>query len=260
MQSGCIFCGSSLAGNRAKEHILPTWLLQEFGWSRDFVMPTHFSDTGEVLSSRSHDMSSFVEGNVCPSCNNGWMSALEGRAKSLIVDLARGKREVIQLPDGEALLLVAWTAKTCICLYSASNYRRIIPSSHFQPLDADKFSLPQNVFVVGHTFHSSTGFSWVQSPSLEVIQPKRALSEEEFSRLKISGYKISLRIGCLYLLLGYIPFPFGKPALYKYRHVPLYPRRSCPVVWQISADDWPDEPTQRLFAFHTFFGFSTGDV
>lgn len=260
MQPCCIFCRASLTGNRAKEHILPSWLLQTFGWSRDWVMPTHFSKDGKVLSSRQHDLNSFVEGNVCRQCNNGWMSALEAQAKTLITDLATGSRDVISLRDREAHLLARWATKTCICLHTASNYRRIIPTEHIYPLDAEELSLPTGVFVLGHTSRSEMGFSWAQSPTWEVIQPKRTLSKKEFTHLQKAGYKISLRIGSLYLLLAHIPFSFGKPVLFKFRHVPLYPRESCPVVWKTSKEDWPVDPTQRLFVFHMFFGYATGDV
>src|SRR5258708_6458444 len=102
VKSPCIFCGSELSGKRAKEHVFPQWIQKEFDWDDLYLTPTHFSGTGEVISSRAHDLGSFVEGHVCASCNNGWMSRLECAVRPILVDLITAKREAYFLTEFEA--------------------------------------------------------------------------------------------------------------------------------------------------------------
>jgi hypothetical protein len=205
-------------------------------------------------------MKNLVAGRVCGKCNNGWMARLESAVRPVLLPLATGEKDVLDLSDEEALLVARWTAKTCICLHVSSNYRSIIPGDHIHVLDKAEYRLADNTWIVGHSFNGRDGFAWVQSPSWEIIQAQRQISDEEIDVLRRSGYKISLMVGALLLLMAHIPLSFGKPCLWKYRHVPLYPRWSHPVAWKISDQEWPTHPLKHLFAFHLNFGFATSDV
>jgi hypothetical protein len=231
-------------------------LKKHYGWSDDWVFPTHFDATGKVLSTRQHRLKNLVAGRVCSGCNSGWMSALESAARPLILSLARGDRHVLDLTEGEAFLLTRWTVKTCVCLHLSSNYRPIIPESHIGILNQETCTLPERVFVVAHSFKPHNGFSWVQASSWEIVQTSRRFSTYADRRLRKSGHKISVMIGGLILMIAHIPLTFGYPVLWMHRHVPLYPR-SGPVVWQFSKPPWPPDPLPRQYAFHIRYGFAT---
>jgi hypothetical protein len=246
----CIFCKKDLAqANRAKEHIVPDWLLKEWRLNDSMLAPTHFDSEGNVLSSRYHNLGSMLSGNVCASCNNGWMSDLEARCKSMILELAGGKRRVLDISDTEALLLARWTVKTCYSLHAASNYRPIVPDSHFSVLDQDNYRLPEGVHVVGHCYKSGKDFSWSQTTSWEGFVAAGEIQKQDLQTLSESGYKIALKLGGLFLMVFFNPLPHARECLWFGRHIPLYPRWSHPVTWRKEDRAWP---TGALVRFHYF--------
>ena len=247
----CIFCRSDLADvGRSREHILPRWLQEAWQLPEQFVEPTHFDEKFNVISRRRHTFNSFVAGNVCGPCNNGWMSALEVQCKDLILDLASGRRQILGLQDHEALRLARWTAKTAFVLHTSANWRRVVPPEHIYKLDIDSYRLPERVFVVGHTYNrGSQEFSWSQGTTWEIRSREYTVSPKDLENIKAVGYKIAIRLGGLFLLIFHNPLPFARPCLWKYRHVPLYPRWSHPVAWRIGDRAWPHKGDVR---FHVF--------
>src|SRR5262245_34602777 len=216
----CIFCQCEIRSERAKEHILPRWLLDEFGFGKDQVLPTHFSETGDVISDRLHGLEDLLAGRVCKSCNNGWMSELEIQNKRLITSLARGQIDTLDLTDNEAMGLARWTFKTSLCLHSSSNYRRVIPSSHYAYARTHKDSLPPGVYVVGKKWPLAEGWRWVQSTSWFVNQNYGEIGASDMVLLKESSYKICLQFLDLLLLVAYNPLNNARVVLWKYVHVP----------------------------------------
>lgn len=214
----CIFCKTDLAiSGRAKEHIVPRWLQEAWGLSEQVIEPTHFDEVGGVKSSRRHVLNSFLSGNVCAKCNNGWMSQLEVECKSLILSLAHDKRRILTLEDGEALLLARWSVKTAYSLHASANWRKVVPDEHYVVLDADDFRLPPGIFVVGHTYKSSSIFSWTQSTTWPIDYRGVEITDAEKADLQNSGYKIGLRIGGLFLTVFHIPLKRALPGLWKFR-------------------------------------------
>ena len=259
----CIFCNADLAiVGKAKEHIIPRWLQEEWKLSNQIIEPTHFSEKGEVQSQRRHTLDSFLSGSVCCVCNNGWMSKLETETKDLILLLASGKRRILELEDNEALLLARWTVKTAFSLHTAANWRRVIPENHFSKLDKADYRLPPNVFVVGHTYKGSKKFSWAQSTTWPIFARGHEVTEPELQTIKESGYKISLRLGGLFLMVFYNPIESEtvRTCLWKYRHVPLYPRWSHPVAWQMQDLAWPSNVEARFQVFHQELSLSIDGV
>ena len=246
----CIFCKESLsAAGRAKEHILPAWLQSEWGLTGAIYAPTHFSDKGAILSSRKHNLGSLLAGQVCENCNCGWMANLETRCKPLILELAGGKRRIIDLSDPEALLLARWTVKTAFVLHASSNYRMIVKPDHFKVLDQDEYRLPDNTVVVGHTYSRGKDFTWIQTTSAHIHLRGIKIAPQELEIFKESAYKIALKLGGLYLMVFHNPFPNMRTCLWQYRHIPLYPRWSHPVAWQKADKSWPSDPKKRFAAF-----------
>jgi hypothetical protein len=246
----CVFCGSDLVeAGRAREHILPRWLQEAWQLRAEFLEPTHYDEKFNVVSRRRHTFDSFVAGNVCGPCNNGWMSALEAQCKDLILELASGRRRILELNDEEALRLARWTAKTAFALHTSANWRRVVPDAHVYRLDSDSYRLPERVFVVGHTYRGSRDFSWSQGTTWEIFAKAYEMSAEDMATIKATGYKIALKLGGLFLMIFHSPLPFARPCLWKHRHVPLYPRWSHPVAWRIEDRAWPKKADVR---FHVF--------
>jgi len=211
--------------------------------------PTHLDENRNVVSMRRHDFDSFLAGKVCKRCNNGWMSALEGQCKEMILDLALGRRRLMSLCDKEALQLARWTVKTAFILHTTSNWRRIVPEEHIYSLDTESFRLPENVFVVGHTFKSSQKFSWSQGTTWEIFARGCEPSAKDLAIVQARGYKIALRIGGLFLMVFHNPLPQANTCLWKMRHIPLYPRWSHPVSWRVEDRAWPSNPEVRFLVF-----------
>jgi hypothetical protein len=257
----CIFCKADLADvGRSREHIIPRWLQEAWHLPEHFVEPTHFDETGKVMSKRRHTFNSFVAGNVCRRCNNGWMSALEVKCKNLILDLASGRRQILELQNHEALLLARWTAKTAFALHTSANWRPVVPPEHIYPLDTDSYRLPERVFVVGHTFNrGSQDFSWSQGTTWEILSKDYTVSPEDLAKIKAVGYKIAIRLGGLFLMIFHNPLPFARPCLWKFRHVPLYPRWSHPVAWRISDRAWPHKGNLRFQVFVLMLSLRIGE-
>jgi hypothetical protein len=255
----CTFCKADLAlVGKTNEHILPQWLQREWNLSDDIVQPTHLDEKFEVISMRHHTVGSFVAGRVCALCNNGWMAKLESECKDLILSLAYGRRRIIELNDEEALRLGRWTAKTAYVLHTSSNWRPVVPDAHIYKLDTNDYRLPENVFVVGHTFKSSRDFSWAQTTQWEIFQKDCEIQSEDVAKLKAEGYKIAIRLGGLFLMVFYNPLSFARTCLWTYRHIPLYPRWSHPTTWRIGNHPWPHQPGVRFHAFVHFLGLSIG--
>lgn len=255
----CIFCKTEFGhGVRAAvEHIVPQWLQKEWGIGPHGVSPTHFDNKGKVISTRSHRLNSFVSGNVCASCNNGWMSTLEAACRPLILDLAAGKRRVADVANEEALLLARWTVKTAFALHAASNWRRVVPEDHYQLLDKDDYRLPSGVGVVAHTYKAGRDFSWAQTTGWLSIIP-RDMSMDEMRALNSSGYKIALKLGGLYLMVFHNPITHSREALVFGKHVPIYPRWSHPVTWIQMDSPWPQREMRRFCVFVHFLGIALG--
>jgi len=255
MSAPCVFCGSPLV-ERTREHVIPRWLSEEMGLSSDLILPTHFSERGEVLSDRLHPVDKYLCGRVCHSCNSGWMSTLETANQTFIRDLIHGRTDTLDLSDAEAGTLAVWALKTALALHAASNYRRIVPEEHYR-LIAKRQIVPTSVWVVGKTWHACSGFSWAQSPAWAVIEHGRELTTPERDRLKSEAYKICLQIGRLLLLVAYNPLPATQCCLWQFVHVPLHPRHG-PVSWLKREPSLPeDDPVKACFAFHASLGLVT---
>jgi hypothetical protein len=204
---------------------------------------------GDIVSIRGHNFAALVAGRVCKECNEGWMSQLEVQCRPLILSLAHGQRRIVELTDKEALLLARWAVKTSYALHSASNWRRIVDESHYQILDKEEYRLPERVYVIGHTYSMARNIYWMQSTTWHVINYGGPFTASDLEVLNKSGYKVSLRIGGLFLAVVHNPLPQARLALFFDRHIALYPRWSHPVSWLKKDKAWPSNMDKRLIAF-----------
>jgi hypothetical protein len=182
------------------------------------------------------------------------MSELEVKCRPLILPLAYGHRRMSDLEDKEALLLARWAVKTAYALHSASNWRRVVNESHYQVLDNEEYRLPEGVFVFGHTYQCARSVFWLQSTNWRLISDPNRFTARDHKILVETGYKISLRIGGLFLSVVHNPLPEARLCLFSGRHMALYPRWSHPVVWTRPDKAWPSDMARRLGVFDFMIG------
>lgn len=124
----CIFCGSQ-CGKITKEDVWPTWLekfiprdMKNYTASSTVVYPTH-SDV--VRKKIDGDPGSRRVRRVCQSCNNGWMSRLQERAKPHVLPLILGAATAIQPTSLETI--AGWCAMSVMTSDNFYPERQAIP-------------------------------------------------------------------------------------------------------------------------------------
>jgi hypothetical protein len=216
----CTFCKTLISKkNRSKEHIIPQWLLNFLDLTEHQVQPTHFNPNGDSLSTRKHKLSDFVQGKICSTCNNGWMSRLEESSIPVLIPLMKGEKLVDELDSMEKAILSRWTAKTAYVLNTASNFHKSIPQDHFEYVRKFEDKLPNNVWAFGQNHNGIKKFGWLQSSTWLL----NGISQDEAKNIDLNkiSYKISFQFGKLLLLIAYLPMKNANPILWKNIHVPL---------------------------------------
>lgn len=201
----CAFCDTPLTReNRSKEHVLPQWLLDFLEIRDNKIQPTHFSTSGEMLTTRNHTLEGLLAGQICEICNTGWMSQLEQAAMPILIPLILGNTTVIELNEKERQIVSRWTAKTALALNSSSNYLKNVPNSHYQHIRLITDCLPSKVSLFAQQHHGDRTFYWLQS-SIWMLNGNTEKLNELGTELKNNSYKISFQFGKLLLLISYIP-------------------------------------------------------
>src|SRR5260370_34940786 len=90
MPRACIFCDRPLTGVRAKEHVIPQWLMEYLGVTDDqLYLAAAQSADDTIVRERKVYPPNFVKGRVCGTCNNGWMSVRETATMDLLKPLVQ---------------------------------------------------------------------------------------------------------------------------------------------------------------------------
>lgn len=128
----CIFCGLKLTKyNKSKEHVIPRWIIESLDFSKSKISGKHtsFPNNPEIIyNQRSHDINSFVLGNICKFCNNNWMSEIENSIKPILLAVLDDRSPTI-LSKEQCILFSKWAYKTAITINYSVNYKKIIPLS-----------------------------------------------------------------------------------------------------------------------------------
>jgi hypothetical protein len=136
---GCLWCRQP---DLTREHVFPQWLRKEV------TVPPG----GEVIGrnrirqlQRTWDGKIFdlVSKSVCATCNNGWMSELEQRARSVLTTLLHSDSTV--LDDDAQLAIAEWAFKTA-CIFDQVMLPACIPRRHIRSFYASK-RVPRDVHV-----------------------------------------------------------------------------------------------------------------
>lgn len=215
----CIFCSKPLGANRAKEHVVPDWLLKHLQIKEDDIFQAvATSSNSAIVERRTIDMDSLVEGRVCDDCNKGWMSGLENEAKPLLMPLIDGKRTVYNLTHQERLVVSRWAAKTSYVLSSATPLKQPAEPAHFHFIAKNPTSLPPGVGAFAQQVVSTREFAYYQRnrwPEFQVIP-------REGEPLP-GSYKIAFEFRKLLLLVAHWPAPSSRYVLAAGIHLPLWP-------------------------------------
>lgn len=110
----CIFCGA--AADLTKEHVFPLWLRDAFSDLKDDEI-TMTLTSADATGARSvqewkGDLLATTTRRACAGCNNGWMSSLEGRTRTVLLPMAQGDSRALGVP--EQILLATWATKTAM--------------------------------------------------------------------------------------------------------------------------------------------------
>jgi hypothetical protein len=127
-QRFCIFCGKP---GLTREHVWADWLKRFIpktaaNYSR-FVATAHPTHTEFKRKMVSGDLRSQRLKVVCKSCNNGWMSRLQERTKSLLLPFLNGEVTVMDVHQQE--ILAAWIAMFVMVAEYFDPYKVATPQS-----------------------------------------------------------------------------------------------------------------------------------
>lgn len=103
----CIFCG---AGSLTREDAWPLWLMKSLYTNLSGIMEAQQGEK-ELKPWRTKDPKLQIK-CVCKSCNNGWMSSLEGQAKPTIESLVT--TDSILIDSQAQKILSAWSIKNAM--------------------------------------------------------------------------------------------------------------------------------------------------
>lgn len=142
----CIFCGES-AGSR--EHIFANWMIERMGAKSQTIAMNELSE-GQWQSRPAHTFNNFVTKRVCKKCNEGWMSELESKVKTVIGPLIDRQWPVLaetmmEEASREREIVARWALKTLICVdCSSMGLKTIRPEIAQQLLSG---FLPSSMYV-----------------------------------------------------------------------------------------------------------------
>lgn len=203
----CIFCKMLLTReNRSKEHVIARWIISALNYAKEpfygrtLTYPNHpsvLNEASDVINEREQSIESLVLGNVCVTCNNGWMSALEVAVRPILEKLWNGTSPRILSRD-TCDTLARWTFKTAATANYACDYKKIIPAEHLHWL-YEQGRLPDNA-TVDIAFCEPDGIHWVLGGNRKLVT-----FSKEHEKALMSFYLVTLQIECLLLRLAWAP-------------------------------------------------------
>ena len=222
----CVFCGGPLSGkSKAREHVFPSWLLEELDIADDLYQFGWLTPFGRLKNERQHVLRSSLLGFVCVRCNGGWMSQLESRTKAIFLRALDDNVETLELTHADVRLLATWSYKTAITLNLSSNYRDLF--SPRQVREFGKTKRPPSSGYVDVLLHKTDGLSERQSQQIFAGFPQ---GSETHLRAILKSFRITMTAGPFTFRVGYSP-----GSLFEWIAI-------APVASKL----WPAPPTQIL--------------
>jgi hypothetical protein len=224
MARACVFCGSS---SLTVEHAVPLWI---HGYLVGIGKLTHERE-GETYSEWQTEQLNITVSRVCDSCNGGWMSRLEGRAKPLLIDPIRNRTQIWTVKEQRTV--ATWAYKTALMCGLATGQNHV-PDTHFTHLR--KHLHPPGsvrVWATAHGVEQNTeefAVAWAQS---------RGLAFQGSRGTQFNGYAITVSVGHIaFQVFGHEArehLHVERPAIQGISpdnyDVPLWPTQPGPVRW-----------------------------
>ena len=223
MPRACIFCDNPLTGVRAREHVIPKWLMEYLGLGEEqLYLAVAQSADDVVLESRHHNAERFVEGRVCEDCNNRWMSALETEAMPILKPLMDGTLPLLRISNAERAIVAKWATKTAYVISHATPLKKTPDPSQLRYMKENKGAVPPRVEVFGNQMVAvKVGFGQIQRnhwPHLTNTPPIRTAPPD-------GTYKTALQFRNLMLLVAHWSAPNSVLMIAPGIHIPLWPLR-----------------------------------
>lgn len=199
-RKACVFCEKLLStAGRAKEDVIPKWLLKHLGLdkSRDLIASSHLTDTGiQLKTPRIQGSHTILQGGVCASCNNGWMSDLEDQAKPLITKMGIGESTNLTQKDCE--FVSYWIFKTLSLWHLTSNYRKLQSPRDFTYLYLNRTPPPgRHVEIAYAPSEPISAFRTRMSPIKSLLLGSQYDKETIVREVDQSSYVLTMQIGRL---------------------------------------------------------------
>jgi hypothetical protein len=257
MPRSCTICCNQFIGElkRAREHVIPKWLLRDLSIIDAPVTPTItrskrgvFTVEGmpdisaDVVRQRGpHTLDDFLEGRVCKPCNNDLLNQFETEARSALRSLIRREVKVQDLPDDQRIVLARWALKTTLIFQIAFDDIERLPAAHIEWLRNSLPGLPEGVSVFAQLHDNDEPFYWMGGSTWTVDAVSgTSTSDAEVLGLAESTYKLCLQLGPLLLLAGYWP-PVREwsPGFWSGVHVPCWRDAGVKVTYKLAHDKFP---------------------
>lgn len=243
----CWFCASR-EGRKSREHVFPRWLSAHYEARAELVTPVRLSSTtGQELSRRpAKPLSSFVCGDVCTACNNGWMSQVEEKVRPILTATKRTGR----LSAEDAFDLARWFTKTAAVLNVSQPYRLLFRAADRHALAA---GLPGGVTVrLFRSRHQNGLVDWVQGGLSGIVLPD-GISPDSASSLHERTLITHIRVSDIVGVVILAPPPLRANAV-------LEPNTQSSRIWPLPPrlPTWGGLPRRKDYLEHfTTFDYST---
>jgi transposase-like protein len=159
----CAVCGNEFVDQleRAREHVIPKWLLEDLTIIDAPVSPTitgaksgvyNLEDmpdiTANVVRQRGpHSLDGFLEGRICKHCNNNLLNQFEMEARSSLRSLIRRQVKVRDSPEEQRVLVARWALKTTLMFKITFDDTKRLPAEHMDWLRNCQPKLPAGISV-----------------------------------------------------------------------------------------------------------------
>ena len=170
--SQCIFCGGRPL---SAEHVWSRWTHKYIPYdpahrAKKALVSVSFRDrTDYERVPMPQDLRQWKVRVVCARCNNGWMSLVENRAKSILVPLFSGKQARLH-PEAQTRIATWISLKTMVCEFDQLGH---MVSHHTQRRRLMVKSLPPATSMaiwIGHYVRNDWIPRWICHPFLLLTQ------------------------------------------------------------------------------------------
>lgn len=166
----CVFCGGE---GVTSEHVWPQWINR--------LLAERLTDTSMTVQwagDKERDapnLDTKVK-RVCKSCNSGWMSVLEDRAKPILSPMIVGEVPV-RLPPSSQRVLANWALKTSLMLdFIFSSQPRLYPASMYSSFFRDRSPSRQTAIWVA-AYHEARPRFFASAQPLAMGDPVKYTSD-----------------------------------------------------------------------------------